>query len=135
MECWTFTPSEYRIKEFVIDVDVYSPQNKKWVQYSRILLDTGYDGDLLISENDFVNHGFSRALSIESERWKAESVSGEEILLLTSYSEIRISQQNFPVLIESFKGNNVSLIGRGVLSLVKTIIDGRDEKTCIVYEN
>ena len=131
VKCWSFYPSDYRVKEFVLNLELYSPQQKSWINYHNILLDTGYDGDILIPMKDFEKHGFLQVLSIESGQWDAESVSGEELKLISSFSEVKIDGYQVEAMVESFNGNNSVLLGRGILIQLKTTIDGKKEQTCI----
>lgn len=131
VECWSFYPSDYRVKEFVLNIELYSPQQKSWIKYHNILLDTGYDGDILIPMKDFEKHGFLQVLSIESGQWSAESVSGEDIKLISSFSALKINNYQIEAIIESFTGNNSVLLGRGILIQLKTTIDGKKEQTCL----
>ena len=131
VKCWSFYPSDYRVKEFVMNIQLYSPQQKSWIEYHNMLLDTGFDGDILIPMKDFEKHGFLQVLSIESGQWEAESVSGEKFKLISSFSELRIDDYQIEVMVESFTGNNSGILGRGILIRLKTTIDGKNEQTCI----
>lgn len=131
VKCWSFYQSDYRVKEFIVNIELYSPQQKSWIKYHSILLDTGYDGDILIPMKDFEKHGFPQVLSIESGQWEAESVSGENLKLISSFSELKIDGYQIEAMVESFIGNNSVLLGRGILIQLKTTIDGKKEQTCI----
>ena len=134
MKCWAFYSSDYRVKEFVLNLELYSPQQKSWINYNNILLDTGYDGDILIPMKDFEKHGFLQVLSIESGQWEAESVSGEELKLISSFSEVKIDGYQVEAMVESFTGNNSVVLGRGILIQLKTTIDGKKEQTCLNFQ-
>ena len=95
------------------------------------MIDTGYDGDILIPMEDFEENGFNRVLSLDSGDWYAESVSGEELPLFKAYSDLKINTFQIEATVESFDGNNSLLIGRGLLIHLKTLIDGKEEQTCV----
>jgi len=131
MNCYPFYPSDYRVEEFILDLELYSPLKKEWIKYNNILIDTGYDGDILIPITDFEENGFNKVLTLETDQWKAESVSGEEIRLISSFSEMKINGSKVETLVESFIGNNSLLVGRGILVQLITTIDGKEKQTCI----
>ena len=131
MKCYPFYLADYRIKQFVLDIELYSPLQKKWIKYNNVLIDTGYDGDILIPITYFEENGFNRVLTLYSGHWQAESVSGEEIRLFAAYSELRTNDIQLEAVVESFNGNNSLLVGRGLLIHLKTTIDGQKEQTCI----
>jgi len=131
MKCWAFLKSDYRIKQFVMNLKVFS-KNREWISYNNVLVDTGYDGDILIPEKDFKENGFEQALIIETGKYLAETVSGEELILSSAISEIEINENKLPIIIETFSGNNSFIIGRGILIKLKTALDGFEEKLCLI---
>ena len=130
MECWQFLNNAYRIKQFVINIDLFSRKEAKWVKYENVIIDTGFDGDVLIPFEDFKNNGFEEALLIETDQFIAETISGEEIILLSALSEIKVNKKKIPVIVETFLGNKDILVGRGVLANLRVLIDGFKEITC-----
>ena len=130
MECWQFLNNAYRIKQFVINIDLFSRKEAKWVKYENVIIDTGFDGDVLIPFEDFRNNGFEEALLIETDQFIAETISGEEIILLSALSEIKVNKKKIPVIVETFLGNKDILVGRGVLANLRVLIDGFKEITC-----
>ena len=130
MECWQFLNNTYRVKQFVINIDLLSKKEVKWIKYENVIIDTGFDGDVLIPFEDFKNNGFDEALLIETEQFIAETISGEEIILLSALSEIKVNKKKIPVIVETFPENKDTLIGRGVLTDLRVLIDGHKEITC-----
>jgi len=130
LECWQFLNNAYRIKQFVINIDLFSRKEAKWVKYENVIIDTGFDGDVLIPFEDFRNNGFEEALLIETDQFIAETISGEEIILLSALSEIKVNKKKIPVIVETFLGNKDILVGRGVLANLRVLIDGFKEITC-----
>ena len=130
MECWQFLNNTYRVKQFVINIDLFSRKEAKWVKYENVIIDTGFDRDVLIPFEDFKNNGFEEALLIETDQFIAETISGEEIILLSALSEIKVNKKKIPVIVETFLENKDMLVGRGVLANLRVLIDGFKEITC-----
>lgn len=130
MECWNFHQLDYRVKLFILDLKLFSAETKKWIDYSKVIVDTGYDGDLLIPYTDFINNGFLSRLNYEKGFYIAETISGTMINLMSSFSEIQISNQKITILVETFPQNTEILLGRGILRKSKWVIDGLEEKFC-----
>jgi len=56
LKCWQFLNNTYRIKQFAINIDLFSKKELKWIKYENVIIDTGFDGDILIPFEDFKNH-------------------------------------------------------------------------------
>ncbi|MHA1417132.1 MAG: hypothetical protein K9W45_04340 [Candidatus Heimdallarchaeum aukensis] len=130
MKCWQFLNNTYRIKQFAINIDLFSKKELKWVKYENVIIDTGFDGDILIPFEDFKNHGFEEALLKETEQFIAETISGEEIILRSALSEMKVNEKKIPIVVETFLENKDIIIGRGVLVNLRLLIDGYKEIIC-----
>ncbi len=130
MECWDFLKTDYRIEQFIINLELFYPKLYQWIKLPNVIIDTGYDGDLLIPYTDFNEAGFLSKFNYKKQSYQAETITGATIDLVSSFTKVKISNKEIPVEIESFKNSTEFILGRGVLIKGKWIINGIEEKFC-----
>jgi clan AA aspartic protease len=135
MKCWPFVQSAFRVPLFVAKIELFLTSSGKWgSQAIQLIVDTGYDGDLLLNYDLYESLGFL-VFEEDQEEWDiAESVTGDQILLRSSHSKIRLEEREFTVRIESFQENEESLIGRGLLRRLFSEINGFKQEFCCATE-
>jgi len=88
------------------------------------LLDTGYDGLILLHWNTYVELGL-RKCELPRKLWPTGvSVTGEEFPLRTAYAEVEFDGARRLVPVETYRDNTRRLIGRGFIEPHVTILDG-----------
>ena len=114
MKCWSFIDSTFRTDVYNVELELFLIARGEWsVPLLEFTVDTGYDGDLLLSEETFDSLGFSLFEEDESEWDTGESVTGERFVLRSTRSEVRLDNSIFMVRLETFSGNVENLVGRG----------------------
>lgn len=100
-----------------------------------VRVDTGYDGDLLLSYDDYVKLGLDRFELPTSEWSVGETVSGEVVLLRASMVEVELpGVGRIPMRAETFKGNREALVGLGALNRLVVVLDGKEKSLMIVEQ-
>jgi len=88
------------------------------------LLDTGYDGLILLSWDAYVELGL-RKCELPRKLWSTGvSVTGEEFLLRAAYAEVELGRARRLVLVETYRDNVRRLVGRGFIEPYIAILDG-----------
>lgn len=131
MKCWPFNNSHYRTPFYSIEVELFLTVKGEWnISPVEFLVDTGFDGDILLAEDEFRSLGFSM-FEEDKEEWDmGETIAGEQVILRSSHSEIRLENSTFEVQVETFNGNMENLIGRGLLNRFLSQINGFNQEFC-----
>ncbi len=106
---------------------------EKWL---NAILDTGYDGGLLIPFDQY-REAKLQYTEIPIEDWDiGESVNGRLMLLQAAYSRRKIEgiQKLFGIRIETFQGNESTLLGLNAIKRLLVILDGPMELSKILAE-
>jgi len=88
------------------------------------LLDTGYDGLILLSWDTYLELGL-RKCELPRKLWSTGvSVTGEEFPLRAAYAEVELGGVRRLISVETYSDNNRRLIGRGFIEPYVTVLDG-----------
>jgi len=103
------------------------------VSTQESLLDTGYDGLILLSWDTYLELGL-RKCELPRKLWSTGvSVTGEEFPLRSAYAEVKLNGIRRLVLAETYRDNRCRLIGRGFIELHMTTLDGPRKMLRIKY--
>jgi len=102
-----------------------------------VQLDTGYSEEILLP--------YSLFESLNLRRWRLPSsisphgttVTGQVIRFIESHADIVIPKtgERHRVIAQTFEGNTRFLIGRAFLRRLKVLLDGVDQRTCLLPLN
>jgi predicted aspartyl protease len=88
------------------------------------LLDTGYDGCVLLAWDTYLELGLRRC-EMPRKLWSTGvSVTGEEFPLRTAHARVELGGRSMLVLAETYRDNSRRLIGRGFVEDYVTTLDG-----------
>jgi len=88
------------------------------------LVDTGYDGLILLSWDTYLELGL-RKCELPRKLWSTGvSVTGEEFPLRAAYAEVEFDGVGRLVSVETYRDNHCRLIGRGFIEPHVTTLDG-----------
>ena len=123
IDSWKFISLGENDFEIVILLQLAFDEPSRWSRPLSFIFDTGYDGDILLTDEMFYVLGYSQNI-LPKKFWRyGETISGEIIELKRSKTQIKIKNNEFDVIIES---GNVSecLVGRKFISLLIAYLDG-----------
>lgn len=131
MICWEFTPSEYRTPLYQMELGLFVTAKGEWVSPAiPFIVDTGFDGDILLEEAIFESLGFSR-FEEDSKDWDlGETIDGDHLILRASHTVVQLEKIEFKVRIETFPDNQENLVGRGLLNQMISQINGFNKEFC-----
>jgi len=124
------TDENRREKLPIIKVKIITPYQEYPGQWLEVLLDTGYDGGLLIPLDHFRNAGLS-ITELPVEEWDiAESITGETTLLQAAIANVRIDgiDDLFELRIETYQGNTALLLGLNGIKELFLCLDGPNQR-------
>ena len=135
---WSYvTDKTSGVKYPVIGVAIENPvTGKVFPDEGEILasVDTGYEGFLLIPERVYNDMGFTLA-EMEKDCWAVgETITGQEIELITAYATIKIPALKIEIKgqVETFKGNNEFIAGLSLLERLRVLLDGPRKKLVVL---
>ena len=128
--CWNYQDLNGRAKIPVIPLEITVGSIKEENNY---LIDTGFDGCLLIPESTYKNFKLHQ-FELPPDLWAyGESISGELKPLRCSRALVKCNELNFSQVleIETFEGNNQYLVGLEFLKKYQTLLIGDKEQCCL----
>jgi len=131
MKCWPFSDLGFRSPIYEIELNLFLTAKGNWHSTPlKFIVDTGFDGDILIAEDIFESLGFFM-FEEASEDWDmGETISGEHLILRSSFSEVQLNDSCFHVRVETFPDNKENLVGRGLLNHLLSEINGFNNEFC-----
>ena len=132
--CWKLLNNHFRTPVIVCELHIYSHLTSNWHQLEPVIVDTGYDGDILLAYNIYQDLGFTFAELSSIAFAKAESVDGTSFVLRGSVTKARWAGNEQEIRIETVKGNEETLIGRGLLLRASNRYDHRAREFCVLLE-
>ena len=111
-----------------IDLKISDLEGEK-SEFITAEVDTGFEGTLLIPISSFNNLNLMKSQLPPDFKNIAITASGEQIELYSAYARLTVPNllEDFEIEIDSHATCHHSLIGRGFLNILKTIIDGPNE--------
>lgn len=113
-QCWHVLSGRYRNPLLTCSIDVYSHLTSKWHKLESVIIDTGYDGDLLLASDKYMELGFNQFELPLSSFDIAESIDRSDIILRASISKAQWGEKRFEIKIESIPENQETILGRGL---------------------
>jgi predicted aspartyl protease len=113
----------------VVRLKIKTPYREYPLQWLEALIDTGYDGGLLIPPDHYRNAGLA-ATELPVEDWDiAESITGGTTLLQAAIAEINIQglEKSIELRIETFQGNTAILLGLNGIKTLFLCLDGPNQ--------
>ncbi len=113
----------------IVRLKIITPYKEYPAQWLDALIDTGYDGGLLIPPAHYRNAGLA-ASEIPVEDWDiAESITGGTTLLQAAIAEVKIQglEKSVELRIETFQGNTAILLGLNGIRTLFLCLDGPNQ--------
>ena len=113
----------------VIRLKIVTPYKAYPAQWLDALIDTGFDGGLLIPPDHYRNAGLA-ATELPVEDWDiAESITGGTTLLQAAIAEVKIQglEKAIELRIETFQGNTAILLGLNGIKTLFLCFDGPNQ--------
>ena len=131
--CWQYL--ELNQKAYpVLEVAIVGPsQRRPGTTRLVIPVDTGYDGFILLSEEEFQSLGFNLA-ELPRKYWpEAETVTGEVFKLRRASSIVQITEveKTLEGHVETFQGNKENLLGLEFIQDLNLLLQGPKKQTCL----
>ncbi len=102
---------------------------------TTFILDTGYDGDILLRNDLYCEFGYE-ARQLPEEEWAVgETVTGELIRLPATLATCKLEEKVLEVRVETINSLLINLIGRSLISQLETWINGSQMQTCFLFMN
>ncbi|MBS7653210.1 hypothetical protein KEJ13_08790 [Candidatus Bathyarchaeota archaeon] len=102
---------------------------------ATILIDTGYDGFLLLSEERYRKMGFHLS-ELPRRYWpEGETVTGEVLKLRRAFFIMQMPALDVRLegYVETFRGNVENLIGLKLIERYKILLDGPEQQACTIH--
>jgi predicted aspartyl protease len=113
----------------VIGLKIITPYREYPAQWLDVLIDTGYDGGLLIPPDQYRNAGLA-GTELPVEDWDiAESITGGTTLLQAAIARVKIQglEKSIELRVETFQGNTASLLGLNGIKTLFLCLDGPNQ--------
>ena len=96
-----------------------------WSEEIELLVDTGFDGEILLTDELYTLAGYIN-ISFPEDQWsKAQSITGDIIKLRKCNTLALIDKIEFDVIIESHSSIQENVIGRGFLNRFTSLLEGK----------
>ncbi|MCY3412046.1 MAG: hypothetical protein INQ03_10485 [Candidatus Heimdallarchaeota archaeon] len=117
-------PTNSSVLAPIITINVLDPLHMKTTEI-RALVDTGYDGHLLLPYSNFTSLQLEAFQIDETIHVVGESVTGELFEMISAFGNVNIKgdTQEVESTIDTYVGNTECLIGRSFLSHFKVILE------------
>ncbi|MFW9996809.1 MAG: hypothetical protein ACFFD4_32505 [Candidatus Odinarchaeota archaeon] len=131
-DCWKLLAGNFRTPVITCELSIYSHLTSKWHQLEPVVVDTGYDGDVLLAHGVYQDLGFGFSELPSSAFDKVGLVDGTSIILRSSITKINWANQEHEVRVEAVEGNEETLAGRGLLLRASNHYDHETREFCVV---
>nr|MDO8080988.1 hypothetical protein [Candidatus Freyarchaeota archaeon] len=88
------------------------------------LLDTGFDGDILIPWKTYQDLNLESCQLPDIFTQRGITVTGEKKRLISSHAKVELGNLTLYTVVKTFKDNKVAAIGRGFIEDFTTILNG-----------
>ncbi len=136
--CWPFLEKDEEIPLFTVELDlkaIHSINSPNSYHTTTFILDTGYDGDILLKRDLYQQLGYETRQLPEEEWDVGETVTGELLRLPATLANCKLENLVLEVRVETIHSLIDNLIGRNLISQLETWITGAQKKTCILFSN
>jgi len=124
---WPYADDEFNYKAPVMELRISNPLTKSQTT-CEMLLDTGYDGIILLPWSTYLELGL-RKCELPRRLWSTGvSVTGEEFPLRAAQALVALGERTMPVVAETYRDNSKRLVGRGFVDDYITTLDGPREE-------
>jgi len=121
---WAYKENVSSEPLIVLPVKLLLPGSDQFSHETELIVDTGYDGDVILSFDLFQLARYDY-FTIPKSKWSiGQTITGEEIELPITQTLIEVNGNQFEVFIESHYSIDESLLGRRFLNKLITILDG-----------
>ena len=131
MDCWSVAPSSFRTPLIITDIHLFNPNSQEFIPFGSIMIDTGYDGDILLDYLTYRQFGFHRFEYDPIFSAIAETVERVPIRLISAPSKARWGTKEFDIDIDTFEGNPETLLGRGLFLKVSSLFNAKTQQFCL----
>lgn len=124
---WPYADDEFNYKAPVIELRISNPLTNSHTTCEK-LLDTGYDGVILLPWSMYLELGL-RKCELPRRLWSTGvSVTGEEFPLRAAHALVGLGERRAQIVAETYHDNSKRLVGRGFVDDYRTILDGPREE-------
>ncbi len=118
----------------VITLKLRIPNAKIWSSELELLVDTGYDGEVLLSDELYSLAGYSKISFPETQWSKAQSITGGIIRLTRCNTLVLVGNDEFDVIVESHSSIQENIIGRGFINRFTSLLEGTKSRWTLKSE-
>ncbi|UCE13257.1 MAG: hypothetical protein JSV04_13860 [Candidatus Heimdallarchaeota archaeon] len=133
-QCWSVLASRYRNPLLICSIDVYSHLTTEWHKLESVIIDTGYDGDLLLASDKYMELGFNQFELPSSSFDIAESIDKSDIVLRASISKAQWGEGRYEIKIESIPENQETILGRGLFLKTTNCFYNEKQEFCLLND-
>ncbi len=134
----SYSPVKYSsVLAPVINIGLGTPLTiKDDLKYFKALIDTGYDGTVLISQDIFIELGLMAFKIPMSMTATAEFITGEKITMKSAEGLLYIADLNMEYIVNIDAVNKVNeiLIGRQILEELYLILEGPEKEYLLTVQ-
>ena len=131
---WDYVVSGSSEPLIIIKLQLKLPGKANWSQEIELLVDTGFDGEILLTGEMYTLAGYIN-ISFPEDQWsKAQSITGDLIKLRRCHTLALIDEREFDVIIESHSSIQENVIGRGFLNRFTSLLEGKKSKWTLKEE-
>lgn len=124
---WAYKDTGYREPGIILEGKLRTSNG--WTDSLSFLLDTGFDGEILLSYDFFVLCGFHKFSSMNN---TAETINGEIINIIEVNTILKVQNHEYSVLVETSQNISENLVGRGFINLFTSILEGKKSQWSIM---
>ena len=136
--CWPFLEKDEENPIFTVELSlksIHSINSSNPYFTTTFLLDTGYDGDILLKNDLYRELGYETRQLPEEEWDVGETVTGELLRLPATLVNCKLDKVVLEVRIETINSLTVNLIGRNLISQLETWINGSQRQICFLFSD
>ena len=129
--CWELQYGLKTTPMLVTSLELFNQFTGKWYFLENIIVDSGFDGDLILDSKLYEELGFN-AFELSSSNFDvAESINGTEIELRSTVSKIKWIKEIYEIRVDTFHNSKENIIGRGLLLKNSFSYNVDDELFCV----
>lgn len=132
--CWPYLKSN-GVKFPALGLLVKGPLKAVRLKETMIRVDTGYEGFLLLGEEEYRRMGFHLS-ELPRRYWpEGETVTGEIFRLRRALAIVQIPKLNVRLegYVDTFRGNVENLAGLKLIESLKLLLNGPEQLACIIH--
>lgn len=132
LACWQLQSGDYRNPLLICSIEVFSYLTFQWHLIEPVIIDTGYDGDLLFADNYYSSLGFPQFEIPTSSFDIAETIDHSDIILKASITEVKWGGEQFEIRVECIPENQETILGRGLFLKFSSCFNQKKQEFCLV---